>query len=83
MPSAANAASCAAGAGLGEHARHGAHRRLELRLQRAHVGAVGDLHRASCTSTRGSASDEFSTRCVISISFGTIASRPPSERITV
>jgi hypothetical protein len=32
---------------------------------------------------RESVSDEFSTRVVISVSFGTMASRPPSERIMV
>ena len=38
---------------------------------------------AVCTSTRGSASEAFSTRVVIRVSFGTIASRPLSERIIV
>jgi hypothetical protein len=34
-------------------------------------------------ATFGSASDEFSTRCVISISLGTMDSRPFRARITV
>ena len=45
MPSAANAASCTDGAGSAMTRGTRGDRRLELRLQRAHVGAVGDLHR--------------------------------------
>ena len=44
MPSAENAASWTAGAGIFDDARHRADRLLELRLQGAHVAAVGHQH---------------------------------------
>ena len=49
--------------------------------------ALTSVAYATCTrvftSTRESASEEFSIRCVMSVSFGTIASRPLLARITV